>query len=139
MFPDHWSFLLGEICLYSFVVLVLTGVYPFLEARFTGGRGERHLLDRPRDRPVRTAIGAAWISLRLVLPAGGGNDVVAARFHRSINTVTWAVRIAVFAVPAVVLAVTRRVCPGPQQPDRELVAHGPAAERPPARRDGIRP
>mgnify|MGYP000612007528 CR=1 FL=1 len=27
VYPDHWSFLLGEICLYSFVVLVLTGVY----------------------------------------------------------------------------------------------------------------
>ncbi|MGW1893804.1 cytochrome bc1 complex cytochrome b subunit [Streptomyces sp. NPDC002004] len=26
-FPDHWSFLLGELALYSFVVLVLTGVY----------------------------------------------------------------------------------------------------------------
>jgi ubiquinol-cytochrome c reductase cytochrome b subunit len=26
-FPDHWSFLLGEIALYSLVVLVLTGVY----------------------------------------------------------------------------------------------------------------
>jgi ubiquinol-cytochrome c reductase cytochrome b subunit len=27
VFPDHWSFLLGEIALYSFVVLVGTGVY----------------------------------------------------------------------------------------------------------------
>ncbi|WP_274918635.1 cytochrome bc1 complex cytochrome b subunit [Streptomyces sp. WZ-12] len=26
-FPDHWSFLLGEIALYSLLVLVLTGVY----------------------------------------------------------------------------------------------------------------
>ncbi|MGW4163756.1 cytochrome bc1 complex cytochrome b subunit [Streptomyces sp. NPDC004788] len=26
-FPDHWAFLLGEIALYSFVVLLLTGVY----------------------------------------------------------------------------------------------------------------
>ena len=26
-FPDHWSFLLGEIALYSFVVLLMTGVY----------------------------------------------------------------------------------------------------------------
>ncbi|MEV6793281.1 ubiquinol-cytochrome c reductase cytochrome b subunit [Streptomyces sp. NPDC051320] len=26
-FPDHWSFLLGEIALYSFMVLVVTGVY----------------------------------------------------------------------------------------------------------------
>ncbi|WP_456112763.1 cytochrome bc1 complex cytochrome b subunit [Streptomyces niger] len=26
-FPDHWSFLLGELALYSLVVLILTGVY----------------------------------------------------------------------------------------------------------------
>ncbi|NEA26755.1 ubiquinol-cytochrome c reductase cytochrome b subunit [Actinomadura bangladeshensis] len=26
-FPDHWSFLLGEIAMYSFVVILLTGVY----------------------------------------------------------------------------------------------------------------
>jgi len=27
LFPDHWSFLLGEVALYSFVVLVATGIY----------------------------------------------------------------------------------------------------------------
>lgn len=27
IFPDHWSFLLGEIVLYSFIVLLLTGVF----------------------------------------------------------------------------------------------------------------
>ena len=27
VFPDHWSFLLGEVALYAFVVLVATGVY----------------------------------------------------------------------------------------------------------------
>jgi ubiquinol-cytochrome c reductase cytochrome b subunit len=27
VFPDHWSFLLGEIALYSFCVLLLTGTY----------------------------------------------------------------------------------------------------------------
>ncbi|MFD3931649.1 cytochrome bc complex cytochrome b subunit [Streptomyces sp. NPDC058614] len=27
VFPDHWSFMLGEVCLYSFIVLILTGVY----------------------------------------------------------------------------------------------------------------
>ncbi|MGO1240997.1 MAG: ubiquinol-cytochrome c reductase cytochrome b subunit, partial [Cellulosimicrobium funkei] len=27
VFPDHWSFLLGEIALYSFVVLILTGLF----------------------------------------------------------------------------------------------------------------
>src|SRR5436305_1912807 len=27
VFPDHWSFMIGEIALYSFVLLLLTGVY----------------------------------------------------------------------------------------------------------------
>jgi ubiquinol-cytochrome c reductase cytochrome b subunit len=27
LFPDHWSFLLGEVALYCFVILVLTGTY----------------------------------------------------------------------------------------------------------------
>jgi ubiquinol-cytochrome c reductase cytochrome b subunit len=27
VFPDHWSFLLGEIALYSFIILLLTGVF----------------------------------------------------------------------------------------------------------------
>jgi len=27
VFPDHWSFLLGEVALYSFIVLVATGIY----------------------------------------------------------------------------------------------------------------
>ena len=27
VFPDHWSFLLGEVALYAFVVLVVTGIY----------------------------------------------------------------------------------------------------------------
>jgi ubiquinol-cytochrome c reductase cytochrome b subunit len=27
VFPDHWSFLLGEVALYAFIVLVATGVY----------------------------------------------------------------------------------------------------------------
>ena len=27
LFPDHWSFLLGEVALYSFLVLIATGIY----------------------------------------------------------------------------------------------------------------
>ncbi|WP_327298099.1 MULTISPECIES: ubiquinol-cytochrome c reductase cytochrome b subunit [unclassified Streptomyces] len=27
IFPDHWSFMLGEICLYTFIIIILTGVY----------------------------------------------------------------------------------------------------------------
>src|ERR1700683_5773032 len=27
IFPDHWSFMLGEIALYSFVVIIATGIF----------------------------------------------------------------------------------------------------------------
>ena len=27
VFPDHWSFMLGEIALYSFLILLLTGTF----------------------------------------------------------------------------------------------------------------
>src|SRR6187399_1377485 len=27
VFPDHWSFMLGEVALYSFVILILSGVF----------------------------------------------------------------------------------------------------------------
>jgi ubiquinol-cytochrome c reductase cytochrome b subunit len=38
VFPDHWSFLLGEIALYSFIVLLLSGV--FLTIWFKPSMGE---------------------------------------------------------------------------------------------------
>ena len=55
VFPDHWSFMLGEIALWSFVVLLLTGV--FLTLWYTPSMGEVDLprLLRPaaRHRHVR--------------------------------------------------------------------------------------
>ncbi|OEU87332.1 ubiquinol-cytochrome c reductase cytochrome b subunit [Streptomyces abyssalis] len=46
VFPDHWSFLLGELALYSLVLLILTGVFLTfffhpgeLEIRYTGSYG----------------------------------------------------------------------------------------------------
>ena len=27
VFPDHWSFMLGEVALYSFIILLLTGTF----------------------------------------------------------------------------------------------------------------
>lgn len=38
VFPDHWSFLLGEIALYSFIILLITGI--FLTIWFKPSMGE---------------------------------------------------------------------------------------------------
>ncbi|MFJ6771282.1 cytochrome bc complex cytochrome b subunit [Kitasatospora sp. NPDC091257] len=106
------------------LVLMVVWGYPFLEAWITGDRGEHHIADRPRNAPVRTAFGAAWIGLYLLLLAGGGNDLLATHFQLSINAITYAVRIGFFTVPVVVFVITKRWCLGLQRRDKEKVLHG---------------
>ncbi|MFJ8623950.1 cytochrome bc complex cytochrome b subunit [Kitasatospora sp. NPDC093550] len=105
-------------------VLMAIWIWPFLEAWVTGDRGEHHIADRPRNAPVRTAFGVAWMGLYLILLAGGGNDLLATHFHLSINAITYAVRAGFFAVPVVLFVITKRWCLGLQRRDKEKVLHG---------------
>ncbi|HJD83268.1 cytochrome bc complex cytochrome b subunit [Kitasatospora aureofaciens] len=106
------------------VILGAIALYPFVESWVTDDGREHHLLDRPRNAPVRTALGAAWISVYLVMLAGGGNDLIATHLHLSLNAITYAVRIGFFVVPVAVFAVTKRWCLGLQRRDRDKVLHG---------------
>ncbi|GAA2323199.1 cytochrome bc complex cytochrome b subunit [Streptomyces kunmingensis] len=104
--------------------LILIGVYPFIESWITGDRREHHLLDRPRNRPVRTALGAAWLTGFFVALGAGGNDILATHFHLSVNTITWFARIALVVGPVLAFIVTKRICLGLQLRDRDKVLHG---------------
>ncbi|WP_406009537.1 cytochrome bc complex cytochrome b subunit [Streptomyces sp. NBC_00637] len=106
------------------LILLAIGVYPFIEAWITGDRREHHILDRPRNAPVRTGLGVAWLALYVVLLIGGGNDIVATHLHLSINAITWFVRVSVFLAPIVAFMVTKRICLGLQLRDRDKVLHG---------------
>ncbi|HUR17324.1 MAG TPA: ubiquinol-cytochrome c reductase cytochrome b subunit [Acidimicrobiales bacterium] len=88
----------------------LVYLWPFLEARVTGDRGSHQLLDRPRDRPVRTALGAATIAFYGVLFLAGGGDVISTTFGLSVNAVFSAFRILLVVLPAVAGWVTWRLC-----------------------------
>ncbi|MFE6487229.1 cytochrome bc complex cytochrome b subunit [Streptomyces sp. NPDC057757] len=106
------------------VMMAVIGLWPFLEAWVTGDKREHHLLDRPRDHPTRTSFVLSMVALYLVLFFGGANDVLAERFHLSLNSITWAVRIGVFLVPALTYVVTKRICLGLQRRDRDKLLHG---------------
>ncbi|WAX82238.1 cytochrome bc1 complex cytochrome b subunit [Streptomyces sp. KMM 9044] len=106
------------------VMMAVIALWPFLEAWVTGDKREHHLLDRPRDHPTRTAFGCAFVSLYLVLFFGGANDVLAERFHLSLNSITWTVRIGVFLVPALTYVITKRICLGLQRRERDKLLHG---------------
>ncbi|MGW4140135.1 cytochrome bc1 complex cytochrome b subunit [Streptomyces mirabilis] len=100
------------------------GAYPFIEAWVTGDDRDQHLLDRPRNRPVRTALGAAWICFYLVSLIGAANDIIATRFHLSVESVTWTVRIGLFVAPVAAYVVVKRCALGLQRSDRDKVLHG---------------
>ncbi|GAA1109133.1 MULTISPECIES: cytochrome b [Kitasatospora] len=106
------------------LVLMAIWVYPFIEAWVTGDKREHHIADRPRNAPVRTGFGAAWISLYVLLLIGGGNDLLATHLHLSINTITYAVRVGFFVVPVLTFFITKRWCLGLQRRDKDKVLHG---------------
>jgi ubiquinol-cytochrome c reductase cytochrome b subunit len=106
------------------VVLVLLTIYPFLEKRFSGDRAHHNLLQRPRDVPVRTAIGAMAIAFYLVLTLSAMNDVLAFKFHISLNATTWIGRIGMIVLPPLIYFITYRWAIGLQRSDRAILEHG---------------
>jgi ubiquinol-cytochrome c reductase cytochrome b subunit len=70
------------------LTFMLLYAWPFIERRVTHDRAEHHLLDRPRERPLRTAIGVGVLSFYIVLLVAGGQDLIAQRLGVSILVIT---------------------------------------------------
>src|ERR687887_92576 len=89
--------------LFPLVVMGLLLAWPWVERRVTGDRRVHNVLDRPRDAPWRSAIGAAvWTWVVLVFMAGSA-DRVFVWLGISYSFQIWAYRVAVFVLPVVVL------------------------------------
>jgi ubiquinol-cytochrome c reductase cytochrome b subunit len=82
-------------------VLVLGVLYawPFLEERLTGDDQVHHLLDRPRDRPGRTALGVAGLAALVVLTLAGSHDLAALLVRVPVERVTTLYRWLLVVVP----------------------------------------
>jgi ubiquinol-cytochrome c reductase cytochrome b subunit len=91
----------------AFTVMYL---WPWIEARVTGDRREHHVLDRPRDRPWRTGVGAAALVFFTVLGFAGSDDVLAVAFGLSVNALVWMFRVALVVVPLATGALAYRIC-----------------------------
>ncbi|WP_330183958.1 cytochrome bc complex cytochrome b subunit [Nocardia sp. NBC_01503] len=98
--------------------------YPWIEKRLTGDTARHNLLQRPRDVPVRTAIGAMSLTFYLVLTLACVNDIIALQFHISLNATTWGFRIALLFLPPLAYLAAYRLCLGLQRGDRAVLEHG---------------
>src|SRR3954464_5238152 len=117
--PLFWPAGVGLIVLFTAPML-----YPFIEARRLKDKRIHNLLQRPRDNPERVGIGAMAFSFFLIATLSGGNDVIADKFHISLNAMTWAGRIGLVILPPLAYYISMRICLGLQQHDREVLAHG---------------
>ena len=133
MAPPLESYIFGYTISWNILIpgLIIPGIlftgmalYPFIESWITGDKREHHLLDRPRNVPNRTALGAMSLTFMLVALINGGNDIIATTFSMSINQVMWMSRIGIFILPPLAFVITKRICLSLQRADRELVLHG---------------
>ncbi|MFE5289735.1 cytochrome bc complex cytochrome b subunit [Nocardia sp. NPDC056611] len=104
-----------------FTVLI---AYPWIEKRLTGDTARHNLLQRPRDVPVRTAIGAMAITFYMVLTLACVNDILSLKFDISLNATTWFFRIALLLAPPLAYFLAYRFCIGLQRSDRAVLEHG---------------
>ncbi len=106
------------------VLMILVISYPWIEKAFTKDNAMHNLLQRPRDVPVRTALGVAFITFYLVNLINGANDLFAFKLDISLNVMTWTGRVLSIIGPVIAYIVTYRLCLGLQHSDRAVLEHG---------------
>jgi len=106
------------------VLIMIVIAYPWIEKAFTKDNAVHNLLQRPRDVPVRTALGAAFMAFYIVNLINGANDLFALKLDISLNVMTWIGRVGSILGPVIAYIVTYRLCLGLQHSDRAVLEHG---------------
>ncbi len=106
------------------LLMILVIAYPAIERRYTKDNAPHNLLQRPRDVPVRTALGVAFLAFYVMNLINGANDLFALKLDISLNVMTWIGRIGSIMFPVIAYVVTYRLCLGFQHHDREVLEHG---------------
>ncbi len=96
--------------------------WPAIERHFTKDNEMHNLLDRPSNRPKRTAAGVSVAVLLSMLFIASSTDVIANFLHVSLNSVLWAMRILCVVTPFIAYPLTYKIC-------REMQAFAGAGKR----------
>jgi ubiquinol-cytochrome c reductase cytochrome b subunit len=92
------------------VVFTFLYLWPTIERRVTGDHAIHNLLDRPRDNPWRTGIGAAVFTFVALIFLAGSADRIFVSFGIDYGTQVRIFRVAVFVLPVVAYLLTKRIC-----------------------------
>jgi ubiquinol-cytochrome c reductase cytochrome b subunit len=96
--------------LFPTVVFGALYAWPWMERALTRDHARHDLLDRPRDRPWRTALGAAFFTWVATIFVAGAADRILVQLGVPYEAQVWFFRAAALIAPVVVGTVTLRVC-----------------------------
>ncbi len=96
--------------LFPLVVFGALYAWPWLERRITHDYREHNLLERPRDRPMRTAAGAAFFSWVFIIFAIGSTDRIFYRLDISYSQQIMVWRAGIWILPIIVYVLTLLTC-----------------------------
>jgi len=122
----HWEFRSWghEIANPFFPGILVTGLlftlafaWPWIDKRMYNDYGPHNLLDRPRDKPGRTAVGAAALMFLAVLTFASATDLLGNDFHVPFERLIEILQYGVIVGPAVTAAITYKVCTALQRTD----------------------
>jgi ubiquinol-cytochrome c reductase cytochrome b subunit len=104
--------------LFPLAVFAILYAWPWLERRATRDYAFHNALDRPRDAPWRTALGAALFTFIFLVFVAGASDRVFVLLGISYVAQIWFFRVAVWVLPVVVFFLTKRICSELRDADR---------------------
>jgi ubiquinol-cytochrome c reductase cytochrome b subunit len=96
--------------LFPIVVFACLYAWPWFERRVTSDYARHHLLQRPRDNPWRTGVGAAFLTWVFIVFYAGSVDRVYFELGIPYEGQIWFWRVGALVFPLVVYKITRRVC-----------------------------
>jgi ubiquinol-cytochrome c reductase cytochrome b subunit len=88
----------------------ILAAWPFIERRITRDRALHNLLDRPRDNPMRSGVGAAGLTFIALLTLAGSNDLLAYLFQVSVEGMNAVMRVLLVLGPIAIGLVTYVIC-----------------------------
>jgi ubiquinol-cytochrome c reductase cytochrome b subunit len=100
-----WGGILFPLAVFAFLF-----AWPSIERRITGDRAQHNLLDRPRDAPTRTAMGAAVFTFVATVFFAGSADRAFVQVGIGYEIQIWIYRGLTLLLPFVVYKLTRRIC-----------------------------
>ena len=92
------------------LVFGLLYLWPWLERKTSGDHAGHNVLQRPRDAPVRTAVGVGVVTAVFVVFLAGSSDRVNVSYGLGYEGQIWLYRVLFFVGPIVAAAIAHRVC-----------------------------